>query len=155
MSEPNTAPILDVFGHTIFCDDIRIEIEGKVTYVGSYVGSMLVKVPFPFTLPKFCFGVIFHQRREIYDPKLSLRIHLPGDAEDKPSVEADVQPPQDLGKDLGGEFYVIGTNMTFAPLVINSPGSIRVRMLRDGILHRIGSLNVTPASDYAIPSTVS
>src|SRR6266849_4932270 len=41
-----TAPAPDFYGNTIFCDDIRLELEGKITYVGVYTGSLLVKADF-------------------------------------------------------------------------------------------------------------
>jgi hypothetical protein len=38
---------------TIFCDDIRHEINGKVSLMGMYRGEMFVP-DFPITLPKIC-----------------------------------------------------------------------------------------------------
>jgi hypothetical protein len=41
------APVPDFYGYSIFCDDIRLEIDGKVTYVGAYTsGILLVKTDF-------------------------------------------------------------------------------------------------------------
>ena len=42
-------------GSTIFCDDIRYEINGKVTLVGVYAADMVLPNDFPVTLPKICF----------------------------------------------------------------------------------------------------
>lgn len=38
---------------SIFCDDIREEINGKISYIGVYSGTLLVR-EFPVTLPKLC-----------------------------------------------------------------------------------------------------
>lgn len=41
---------------TIFCDDIRHEVNGKVSYIGVYSGELYVP-SFPVTLPKLCLSV--------------------------------------------------------------------------------------------------
>jgi hypothetical protein len=149
MSTPETAPIPDIFGHTTFCDDIRHEVDGKFTFIGVYSGSMFVRSAFPVVLPKFGINVMFFQKIAIFDPLVSLRIFLPGDAEDAPSIEAEVQQAQASPPIAPlGELAVMGTNMILAPLQINEAGPIKVRILRQGILHRLGSLNV-----QALPPT--
>jgi hypothetical protein len=41
---------------TIFCDDIRHELGGKLSYIGVYSGRLIVP-DFPVTLPKLCVAV--------------------------------------------------------------------------------------------------
>jgi hypothetical protein len=41
---------------TIFCDDIRHEVGGKLSYIGVYSGRLLVP-GFPLSLPKLCVAV--------------------------------------------------------------------------------------------------
>ena len=41
---------------TIYCDDIRKEVNGKLSYIGVYSGSLYVK-KFPITLPKLALSV--------------------------------------------------------------------------------------------------
>lgn len=43
----------------------------------------------------------------------------------------------------------LGTVMSFAPFVIAFEGQIKVRILRNGILHRLGSLAVRMHPDHA------
>jgi hypothetical protein len=38
---------------TLFCDDIRHEVGGKLSYIGVYSGGLFVRA-FPVTLPKLC-----------------------------------------------------------------------------------------------------
>jgi hypothetical protein len=138
-------PILDppdFIGHAIFCDDIRMEIDNKVTYVGVYVGNtMFVRSSFPVTLPKFCISVSFNQRADLYSPNLGIRIYLPQDTDEEASIQGEfVGQPQ--GTPLA---RVLATaNAVFAPFTIEKPGEIRVRVLRDGALHRVGTLRVLP-----------
>jgi hypothetical protein len=150
MAKVETAPIPDAYGHTIFCDDVRFEIDGKVTYVGAYNAFLFIQGEFPFTLPKFCFGIFFYQKEKIYRRDIGVRVFLPGDADDKASLEANIQSPSDReiprvepikGEEPGG-YTVMGTHLMLAPFVIPEPGLIKVRILRDGVLHRIGTLKV-------------
>lgn len=41
---------------TIFCDDIRHEMGGKLSYIGVYSGRLIVS-KFPVTLPKLCLAL--------------------------------------------------------------------------------------------------
>ncbi len=41
---------------TLFCDDIRHEVNGKVSFIGVYSGRLFVPA-FPITLPKLCLSV--------------------------------------------------------------------------------------------------
>ena len=41
---------------TIFCDDIRHEIGGKLSYIGVYSGRLIAS-EFPITLPKLCLAL--------------------------------------------------------------------------------------------------
>lgn len=41
---------------TLFCDDIRHEVGGKLSYIGVYSGGLFVPA-FPVTLPKLCLSV--------------------------------------------------------------------------------------------------
>lgn len=43
-----------------YCDDIRFEVQNKITLVGCYGGEMIVQVSPPFALPKF--GVFIQMR---------------------------------------------------------------------------------------------
>lgn len=155
MSELKTAPAPDFFGHTIFCDDIRFEIDGKVTYVGVYnAGVMLVRSEFPITIPKFCLGMSFNQKKVLFQSKLGLRIFLPGDSDEKPSIEGEMQAPTipaSIGNEPDGEYTMIGSNMILSPFSIEKPGRIKVRILREGVLHRIGTLRVMPYVDAQLP----
>ena len=50
------------FGYTIFCDDVRNEINGKVTLVGVYAGDVIVLGTLPVTLPKLGLSVNYHEK---------------------------------------------------------------------------------------------
>ena len=45
-------------GYTIFCDDLRQEVSGKVTIVGAYSGGMQIVAEGPISLPRFAAMVL-------------------------------------------------------------------------------------------------
>lgn len=145
-----TAPVLetppDIQGFSIFCDDIRSEIDGKQTLVGSYLGrEMMVRSAFPVTLPKFCISMHFIQRIEIFTPELGIRVFLPGDSDDNASIQGEFTAEVPHG---AGPMISLVTNVVFAPLVLTEPGEIKVRILRAGVLHRLGTLKVLQDPDF-------
>ena len=145
MTRKTAAP--DAFGTTLFCDDIRFEMDGKISLIGSYGGDMVVRGAFPVVLPKFAASVLFVQRTDVFSKALEVKIFLPGDAGDKPSVAsniAEVDLPMPT-PDADGDFVTIRANMIVSPVAINQPGYIKVRVTRDGVDYAAGSLRVIAA----------
>ncbi|WP_092190778.1 DUF6941 family protein [Bradyrhizobium sp. cf659] len=134
----------EVYGYTIFCDDIRFEQQGKITLVGIYGGSLIIHGEFPTTLPKFGIHVNFRQHKSAYASGLKLLIFLPGDSEEKASFEIEMDSPPDAVDGLPPTMSVVGTiaNVVLSPLVLPTTGPIKVRMIRDGKLYKLGSLFV-------------
>lgn len=140
-----TADTPDAFGDTVFCDDIRTEVGGKFSLVGVYPSGLQVPA-FPITFPKFGFCASFWQRREAFKGQLSLRIYFPGDEDEKPSVEAQLDAdnvPEGVAK--GPPYIVMRANIVLTGMVLNGPGSLKSRVLREGILVPIGSLPILQA----------
>lgn len=152
MTEEVVVP--DAFGSTIFCDDIRFEVDGKVSIIGSYAGDMSVRGSFPAILPKFAAAVLFVQKKELFTKNLELRIFLPGDPEDKPSIVSDLSQgaPPAIDPSPDSKFIIIRANLVFSPFALNEPGSIKVRIVRDGVVHGAGSLRVVSAPPEETPS---
>jgi hypothetical protein len=153
----------DFFGHTLFCDDIRNELDGKNSFIGVYGTQMLIHADFPVTLPKFAFGISFTQKRKVFDANLGIRIFLPGDAEDSPSVVADMTGPSSEDVQATGFSNLITSptdhaaitlhgNIILAPLTIKTPGLIKVRIARRGDLIRVGALEVAPFVSQEAPA---
>lgn len=154
----------DCFGFTIFCDDIRDEIGGKHSFIGTYSGRLFVHGDFPLAIPKFGFGISYAQRREVFDPIVEIRIYLPGDSDEQPSIQtglseqdmrsgaSEAQTRLDSIPDAIGRYIVLRHNLVLAPLVISQAGMIKVRAVRGDTLVRIGSLQIHRASLPAPPN---
>lgn len=57
---------MERYGYCIFCDDIRNEPGGKLSFIGCYNAVMFVGREFPLALPKFCVHFyVFSPRRNL------------------------------------------------------------------------------------------
>jgi hypothetical protein len=141
------------WGTTIFCDDIRAEIGGKVTLVGIYTGELVVHAPFPFMMPKFGLWINYFEVPGSISGDGKLHVTLPGD--EKPSIETDIpmdqlrsQALQKLHKADDPEvdrWAHLVMPLVFAPLVLRQPGRILVRMHFGESIIRLGALEITGA----------
>jgi hypothetical protein len=112
---------------------------------------MNFKGSYPLILPKFIISIHFFQKREVFVPPI-VWIFLPGDPDDKPAViqEFPLESPLETFPPEGGEYIYLLNHITFVPLAIQEDGAIKVRIFRNGELHRIGALSVQiepPISD--------
>lgn len=158
-----TADAPEAYGYTIFCDDIRAEVDGKVTYVGAYSGTMFVRGTFPVTLPKFALGIVYLQRHDKVMLPITFHVFLP-EAKDEPSIVAEMSEEaarsamllgQDLAQRVGTEaaFTTLYSHLTFAPFRIAQLGLLRVRAVRGDHLIRLGTLQIVPPPEQESPST--
>src|ERR1700730_15686038 len=149
------------YGWTTFCDDIRQEIGGKFCYIGVYNGFMVVHGTLPVTLPKFCLAITLLQRREILDVNIGLRIFLPGDEDDTPSIRADfAETAQGIIAEQTAEqaahlpksdfsYVAMHAKLIFSPFTITQMGDLRVRALRADDLIRLGAIRIIPPQPEA------
>jgi len=135
---------------------------GKISFIGVYSGAMNVHVPFPFIIPKFGFWIKYFEIPGSMKGDAKLLISLPGDKE-RPSIEADVQldnlranapvSPSTLDDDTDSiTWWQYQMPIVLAPLVLNGPGRIRVRMHFEKEIVRLGSI---PVIEAQTPSTKS
>jgi len=138
----------DYYGATIFCDDVRQEVGGKVTLVGMYMDRMFVHGDFPFLLPKFAMYINCIQRQRVAKPITKFVIFLPGDEDDKPSIEVLHAPDQmvsllaeDENKMPEHGIIKAHASIMLSPVVFQAPGEVKVRaiiqndqMIRCGVL---------------------
>lgn len=151
------------YGHSIFCDDIRNEIGGKLSFIGCYNSVMFIPSEFPFTLPKFCIHFHILSPASIPFRKILARCYAPGEAE--PIASESIEPPaqieqQRLIGELGNEYVapkliVAAASLIFTPLTIKGPGLISVRALLDDEPDelKIGSLRVMVPDEDPAPAS--
>lgn len=137
-------------GHVIFCDDIRHEVTGKVTFVGTYTNFMYINGSLPIALSKFCMGIVYRDERDSLE-NVTIKIFMPGDKEDGPSAEYHITPQADMVPPpaTSDEFVFREYRMFFeAPgAIITEEGRIRVRAYKGDDVIRLATLTVAVNPD--------
>ena len=146
-------------GYTIFCDDIRSEVGGKTTFVGTYDGVLFIHGEFPFVLGKFGMAIRYQEQKGVFtNEEATLRIFLPGDEANKASIE-NLLPMQDARKNASPapldddpseiKYIAVGANLIFSPLVIPKAGTIKVWVQCGEETVKLGNLVVIKAGTEA------
>lgn len=130
-------------GHVIFCDDIRLEATGKITFVGAYSNFMYVTGTLPMTLPKLCFGIVYREETDSLEP-VEVKIFMPENDDDSPAATLAINPQPDMIPPPSDEFIFRENRLLFemAGVIISQEGRIRVRAFRGDDEIRLGSLTV-------------
>lgn len=136
-------------GYTIFCEDIRHEVSGQVTYVGVYTGAVTVP-QFPFTLPKLAMAV--HYRQPLDAPRENVRVFVYfGEDETEPVVEAFLNiseaPPLPAAPPLGDAKLIAATNVVFSPFVVEQMTVLKVRAMVGSHRVKLGTVMVIAANE--------
>ena len=145
-----TRKIQKSWGTTVFCDDFRMEVGGKVTLVGIYTADMVVNAVFPFVLPKFAMWINYFEVPDSSVEDARLNIWFPGDV--VPSIETEI-PLSEYRSDavVGNEtveledserFIRMTAPIVLAPVVLKQPGYIRVRLIFSKTKVNLGTLQV-------------
>jgi hypothetical protein len=162
---------MDPFGLTIFCDDIRHEFDGKISLIGCFPASTLLLGEFPTTIAKLGLSVHFVFPRAQKIREFEVRIYLPEDRGDVPSITDKLDLPSE-GLDLSqSQLPSIDTdvvpvtritrNIILSPVQFKSEGLIRVRVVFNGTHVKAGTLgithvptSITPGKPPALPQSV-
>ncbi|CAN5386442.1 hypothetical protein BH10PSE11_BH10PSE11_30940 [soil metagenome] len=134
-------------GFCIFCEDIRQEINGKQTFVGTIPGGELnVLGVLPTAIGKFCIHATYKQRLSDDMGPLVIEVHMPGDDEDKPTARAQTSLSELAEKlaqpESDDPFIGIAMGFEFNPLEIKKEGKILVSAIRAGKRYKLGALGV-------------
>jgi hypothetical protein len=112
---------------TIFCDDVRQEAGGKLSYMGVY-GPQLIVRTFPATLPKLCF--VITARAPVSEPFQHLRFRIMKDDEVIAQSEVIEGVQEAIARKRKREddqiVSVVGI-MQLSPLLLSAPCELRVR----------------------------
>ncbi|GGX99039.1 hypothetical protein GJV26_15910 [Massilia dura] len=116
------------FIHTMYCDDVRQEIGGKMTFVGAYQSQMVAELPGELVLPKLCIVVTAQTPHD--QPFKEMKVKLYHD--DEVIQELDVPTAMDstvaMEDEEGVNFHVVGIIITLQGLRFQKNSMLRVRM---------------------------
>lgn len=143
---------MTAYATTLFADDVRFELQNKLTLVGIYGPEMIVFGVPPFTMPKLGIFVMFRSSpREIGEVKITITIPSETDTPQKIEHIIHSEPANEEVKRLSGEKNnvddpdrLIGFELpiVISPLILTTPGKIQVRVQAGDEEIRAGSLKV-------------
>ncbi|OAI06751.1 DUF6941 family protein [Methylomonas methanica] len=115
---------------TIFCDDIRHELGGKLSYIGVYSGRLFLPT-FPLTLPKLCLSINVLTPATRPFTKLSLRVMKDKDVLfegnlDDSQLSGAVEVLSDSEMDIKDRVLSLQSVIVFSPFALEAPCTLRV-----------------------------
>ena len=141
---------------TIFCDDIRYEVGGKLSLIGVYSGGLLVN-KFPVILPKLC--VLIKIVTPAEEPLSALKVRILKNDETLQEVDVDdlknATEPLATSPDEESQqrCHTAQFNLTFSPIHFDSPCTLRVLVrTRDEELRGLAlKVGLAPPSEGSVP----
>lgn len=143
-------------GYVVFCDDVRHEVGGKVSYMGVYSGEITVYGDTPLNLGSFCVAASYLDTPPQEDKLVEFKIIKEGSTVETLHLSQVTIPAQPKELDLeeddanGTRFVGVKILARFTPLLISEPCKIRVRAYVDGNEIRLGTIKVkiAPLDQY-------
>lgn len=135
------------YAHTMFCDDVRHEIGGKISFMGVYSGK-LISSDLPGILPKLCVAVTLHTAIENPFKKLSIKGIFRDQevfAMELGEEEISVAESQAAKRDDASAYYV-QLLAILSPFQVEEPGRLSLQILADGERIKTASLDIEIAS---------
>jgi hypothetical protein len=142
------------WGFSLFSDDVRAEMGGKLSVMGIYQTDMVFphNTEIPFLFPKFCILIKYYEIQDAFTDDIFIRVFFPGDAKDTPSVVLPF-PRATLGNAANPypleDDQVRIFNLTFplmlSPFPIKQEGFLKVRVVCGAITTNLGSLMIRKA----------
>lgn len=131
-------------GHTVFCDDIRHELGGKISLIGIYQREIIVR-EFPVTLPKLCMVITINEKVSSDGQRQIKVIFEPdGPISETETVLLDLgySLPDEVVKEEPEEFLMRSKRLELvaAPFKLERPGQIKVRMYHNEDEIRLGAI---------------
>jgi hypothetical protein len=145
--------MMDVYGHTLFCEEIREERSGQFTVIGAFPNDIVVSPNIPAFVPKFSLMIYLYIKKSMHPKAVSINVSF-----DDESVDPDISLPVpiDEGQWTQGSFetakkdpiYVrIQNNIVLNAFPFTKNNGITVHGNCDGVLTRIGRIKIIIASE--------
>jgi len=130
-------------GIAIFCDDIRLELGGKASYMGIYGQDMVIAGPKPALLPKFSIAAHIQIPSEVERAHLKVAVYREqaGETEELISMEGDIERPEGLA--VGPSTFTQAlVHLNAVPFQITGDCDVKVRAYIDDTECRLGTLPI-------------
>ena len=138
---------MSAYGFTVFCDDIRYEIGGKISFMGIYGGELVVFGEYPLTINKLMLAVYVMDIPEHHGDEIDIAVFMPGNVGSDPdymskyTLVAD-EPSEDSEKFGISRRAVASDLIQIGPITVTERGYIRVRAYHKGQEIKSGALEI-------------
>lgn len=148
------------WGFTLFGDDFRFELGGKLSLMGLYQSDMFfpTTVTFPASVAKFCMLIMYYEKMGAIADDIVFKVTL-GDLEE-PLIEIPVSrkdllnstsgvvsPSEDITLEDKERIFHSRVPIALTPFVIPRAGRLRVRAhYSDGMILKLGSIVIRHTS---------
>lgn len=136
------------FAYSIFCDDIRYEVNNKSSYMGVF-GNLMYLPSFPAVLPKLCIAITANTSTDAPFKTLSFK----GNIGDNLLFDIDLnedqvmQANQNQGAIDEPRGYMAQAIVALSPLHIQAPGKLQISVIADGEEIECGGLQISQAPE--------
>lgn len=138
------------YGLSVFCDDIRMEVGGKPSYMGVYTGELIANVPAPLALPKLCVAVslMIPLDMNFANVLIAVQQEADGTTNELARLEMDqIERPEMPPEGSEAKYFKFTPHLAISPFVIERESLLKVRAYIDGGEEiRLGSLPIKLAS---------
>ena len=144
------------WGFTLFADDLRIEIGGKMSIMGAYQADIFFPshLPFPISLPKFCALIMYYEIKGSIKDDIIFKVTFGSDNKtlvEIPFLRKDIEStagneptPEKIGAEYAEDserIFHTRIPIGITPFVITEAGRLRVRAyFSDGSILKLGSI---------------
>ncbi|QYF95588.1 hypothetical protein KY495_10800 [Massilia sp. PAMC28688] len=116
------------FIHTLYCDDVRQEVGGKMTFVGAYQSQMLAEQPGELTLPKLCIVLTAQTPHEQPFQKMLIKLFRDDEILQQMDVPVMEQLPVNVSDGRPANFDVRGIIITLQGLKFEKSAVLRIQV---------------------------
>lgn len=131
--------------HSLYCDDVRMEVGGKMTFVGVYQSQLIVQQAGPVGLPKLCIVATAQTPKSEPFEKLSFKLFKDDEVIQTIDVPSDglVGVNGTADEDPNGAFHIFGAVIALQPFNIDKSCVLRVRAETEAEVLEASALRVT------------
>ncbi len=141
--------------HVIFCDEVRQEANGKLLYIGVYMGDIVFQI-LPANANITCVLYISQDKQSVSD-RVMVHVTLPDGTKSSVAVQIS-QDREKIGTIIADDGFKRVLSSFFLPLqMVLTEGRIVVDVELDGEVIRAGALRVQaapPVSEQLPPASV-
>lgn len=141
------------WGFTLFADDLRVEIGGKISLMGLYQADMFFPshLPFPINIPKFYILIMYYEIQGAIEGDVMFKVtfgsdhktiaELPFLRKDFESLVGSEPEPEKVANEDSERIFHSRIPLGLTPFTITEAGRLRVRAhYSDGSILKIGSI---------------